>query len=163
MSRKHLDSYLNDHLAGATTAVEMLEGLEKSRVGTELESFAAELRAEVAADREVLEALMDRLGISRSAPRQAGGWLAEKAAALKLRLDDPADGVFRLFETLEALSLGIEGKRSLWCALEAAAAADSDLREDYPRLRQRAEEQRSRIETLRLSAAPQALSAPQTA
>jgi len=157
MPRKHLASYLNDHLAGAATALELLKGLEKSHSGTDMGLFAAELRAEVSADREVLEALMERLGIARSAPRQMGGWLAEKAASLKLHLDDPADGTFRLLETLEALSLGIEGKHSLWCALEAAVATDAELVEDYSRLRQRAEEQRKRTELLRLSAARQAL------
>jgi hypothetical protein len=40
---------------------------------------------------------------------------------LKLRFDDPNAGPLRLFESLEALSLGIEGKRSLWIALTAAA------------------------------------------
>jgi hypothetical protein len=38
-------------------------------------------------------------------------------SGLKLGIDDPPSGLLLLFESLEALSLGIEGKRSLWIAL----------------------------------------------
>jgi hypothetical protein len=75
-----------------------------------------------------------------------------------LRLDDPARGALRLFEELEALSLGIEGKRSLWVALSAAAKDAPSLQLlDYERLASRAEEQRSRVEAKRLEAARKAL------
>jgi hypothetical protein len=36
--------YLNDHLAGSVTALELLEHLEKTHAGTTMERFAAELR-----------------------------------------------------------------------------------------------------------------------
>lgn len=101
---------------------------------------------------------MDRLQIAESRTRKAAGWLAEKAAQLKLRLDDLTDGALRLHETLEALSLGIEGKRSLWRALAAAAEDAPALRvADYEVLARRAEEQRDRVEIRRLEAARKAL------
>jgi hypothetical protein len=56
---------------------------------------------------------MARLGVPTSAPRRAAAWLAEKLTELKLRLDDPSGGALRLMETLEAVSVGIEGKRLL--------------------------------------------------
>jgi hypothetical protein len=84
--------------------------------------------------------------------------LAEKVTALKLRLDDPADGDLRLFESLEALSLGLEGKKSLWRALSAAAGKAPALQLlDYERLTQRADEQRRRVEAKRLDIAKTAL------
>ena len=158
MAREHIATYLNDHLAGATGAVELLEHLEKEHAGTEVGRLAAGLRADVEADRQTLKSLMERLEVSRSRTRKAAGWLGEKAAELKLRLDDPAGGSLRLFESLEALSLGIEGKKSLWRALVAAAEEAPHLRvADYEGLIRRAEEQRSRVETARLEAARRAL------
>ncbi len=158
MAGKHIATYLNDHLAGSVVALELLEHLEAAHSGTEIGRFAAELRADVAADRQELEALMERLGVSQSRTRRATAWLAEKATELKLRLDDPADGAFRLFESLEALSLGIEGKRALWQALAAAADTAPALQvADYAGLTWRAEEQRRRVEAARLEAARKAL------
>ena len=110
------------------------------------------------ADRHTLKALMDRLEVGESRMRKAAGWLGEKVTELKLRLDDPAGGALRLLESMEALSLGIEGKRSLWRAL-AAAAEDAPALQgvDYEGLTRRAEEQRLRVEALRLEAARRAL------
>jgi hypothetical protein len=114
----------------------------------------------VAADRQELEALMGQLHIPVSRIRQVTAWLAEKLAALKLRLDDPAGRALRRLEALEAVVLGIEGKRALWRALDAATAEGPWLRGvDYARLSQRAEEQRQRVEAVRLTAATTALRA----
>jgi hypothetical protein len=101
---------------------------------------------------------MSRLQISESRTRKASAWVTEKFTELKLRIDDPAHGDLRLFESLEALSLGIEGKKSLWLALAAAAEVTPGLRiADYERLKQRAEDQRNRVETRRLGVAQAAL------
>lgn len=158
MAGNHIATYLNDHLAGASAALELLEHLEEAHAGTDLGREVAGLRAEVAEDRQELEAIMGRLDVGESRTRKASAWLAEKAAQLKLRLDDPAGGALRLFESLEALSLGIEGKRSLWRALAAASEDDPELRvANYEALERRAEEQRLRVETMRLEAARRAL------
>src|SRR5215212_3329376 len=111
MAEKHIATYLNDHLAGSTAALELLEHLESAHAGTEVVRFAAELRADVAADRQELEALMDRLQVAQSRTRRATAWLAEKASELKLRWEDRSGGPLHLLEALDALSLGIEGKR----------------------------------------------------
>src|SRR5579884_562114 len=143
MSQQHVATYLNDHLAGSEVALELLEHLEQARAGTPVGRFAAELRAEIMADRRELEALMGRLQVGVSRLRKATAWVSEKAARLKLRLDDPSAGPFRLLEILDAVSIGIEGKRLLWLALAAAGERAPDLRgPDYARLQERAEEQR---------------------
>jgi hypothetical protein len=158
MSDKHIATYLNDHLAASVAALELLDQLEVMDGGTPWEAFVAGLRTDIAADRQELESLMDRLGVAKSRARQAAAWLSEKASELKLRLDDPAGGELRLFESLEALSLGIEGKRSLWLALAAAAEGEPALRLlDYEHMARRAEEQRGRAESARLDAAKTAL------
>lgn len=158
MAYEHLATYLNDHLAGSVVALELLEHLEGTRSGDTLSNFFRELREDVAADREELERLMKELNIDQSRTRKASAWLAEKITELKLRFDDPKAGALLLFESLEALSLGIEGKYSLWTAMEAAAKESSSLQlADYERLQQRAKEQRDRVEELRIKTAPTAL------
>ena len=155
---ERLATYLNDHLAGSVVAIELMEHLEATFAGTPVAAFVAELRAEVETDRRELQALMTQLQIAESPARKASAWLAEKFTELKLRLDDPAGGELRLFESYEALSLGIEGKRSLWLALSAAAEETPALQiADYTRLARRAEEQRSRVEAKRLEIAKTAL------
>jgi hypothetical protein len=158
MANPQLATYLNDHLAGSEMALELLDHLEKEHVGTPIASLAVGLREDIAADRRELESLMARLEVAPSGPRKATAWLAEKATQLKLRLDDPSGGGLRLLEILEALSLGIEGKRLLWRALRTAAESAPRLRgTEYERLERRAEEQRSRVEVVRLEAAKVAL------
>jgi hypothetical protein len=158
MADDHLAIYLNDHLAGSVVAVELLQHLERSYSGQSVQRFAAELRSDIEDDRRELQTLMGRLNVAESRARQATAWLAEKMTMVKLRLDDWAGGDFRLFEALEALSLGIEGKRALWVALSDAAGGAPSLRQlDYARLVQRAVEQRTRVEVLRLETARTAL------
>jgi hypothetical protein len=158
MANEHIATYLNDHLAGSVVAIELLEHLESTHCESELGAFFKQLRTEVAADRDELQQMMERLDIGESRTRKASAWLAEKMTELKLRFDDPKDGPLRLFESLEALSLGIEGKRSLWIALKAAAEQSPSLRIlDYERLTQRAQEQRNRVEIQRIDIAKKAL------
>jgi hypothetical protein len=98
--------------------------------------------------------------IEESRVRKAGGWIADRLAALKLEIDDDAKGHLRRLERLEALAVGIDGKIALWCALDAAAPSNAELEGmDYGRLTQRGRDQRARVETLRVQAAREALAA----
>jgi hypothetical protein len=158
VSEQNVATYLNDHLAGSVAAVGLLEQLEKEHVGTPLARLIAGLRTDIEQDRGELEALMKRLGVSASTPRKVASWLAGKAAEAKLWVDDSEGGPLRKLETLEAASVGIEGKRSLWLSLSSASERNPALRgPDYVRLVRRAEEQRDRVEDARLEAAQDAL------
>ncbi len=158
MPDQHVATYLRDHLAGSVVALELLEYLEKSRAGTDLEPFFAQLRADITADRAELEDLMKRMGAAGGPVRTAVAWVGEKAARLKLRMDDAAGGDFLLFEAVELVAVGIEGKKALWLALAEVSKASPGLRgPDYDRLVERAVEQRERIEAVRLDAARAAL------
>jgi hypothetical protein len=160
MIDRHLATYLNDHLAGAVAAIELLTHIEAAHAGTATGHCFAELRADVEADRQELEALMGRLHIPVSRARAAMAFLVEKATQLKLRFDDSTEGALRLLEVSEAVALGIEGKRALWGALAAAAEVAPALQvADYARLPQRAEEQHQWVETVRLGAARAAFTA----
>ena len=154
MANEHLATYLNDHLAGSVVAIELIESLESSHEGTPVATFVRQLRADIEADQKELQRLMTSLEVSESRTRKASAWLTEKLTSLKLRFDDSEDGNLRLFESLEALSLGIEGKQSLWRALSAAAEASPELRIlDYDLLQKRAQEQRERVESRRIEVA----------
>ena len=154
MTDPNLATYLDDHLAGAVAALEVLEHLEKAHAGAPVARALSELRTEVDADREALQSLMTQLRVTESKPRKAAAWLAERLASLKLRLDDSGDGAFRLFESLEVVSLGIEGKLALWRTLAAVAPVLPDVGSlDYETLMLRAAEQRERAEGMRLRAA----------
>ena len=155
MANEHLATYLNDHLAGSVTAIELLEDLQAAYAGNELERFFTELRNDIEADRQELKRLMEQLEIAQSRPRKAGAWIAGKFAELKMRLDDSAHGPLRLLESLDAVELGITGKLALWQALIAAAEVAPALRGalDYQRLARRATEQIESVESRRLEAA----------
>ncbi|MDB4884233.1 MAG: hypothetical protein JWL95_2999 [Gemmatimonadetes bacterium] len=162
MTHEHLATYLNDHLAGAVAALELLEQLEKAHAGTPVAQALSELRVEIEADRGTLQSLMLRLRVTESGPRKATAWLAERLAWLKLRMDDSGHGAFRLFESLEAVSLGVEGKIALWRTLSTIAPIVTDVGTlDYGTLMLRAADQRARVEALRLGAALAALAATQ--
>ena len=69
--------------------------------------------------------------------------MSEKLAQLKTRMDDPDAGLLGRLELIEALALGIDGKRALWAALQVAAEHEAVLRGvNYPRLIARADDQR---------------------
>ena len=156
MSKEHFATYLNDHLAGSQTALETLDRMQEE--AADLSPALSQLKKEIEEDREQLRTLMRALSIAESTVRKAGGWIAERAAAIKLGIDDEAEGPLRRLERLELLSLGIEGKIGMWRALAAVAAVSDSLRVlDYARLTERGRDQRARVEAMRLEAAHLAL------
>jgi hypothetical protein len=157
MASTPLATYLNDHLGGAIGGIELLENIEHAFAGTDVEPQARQLRLEVIEDKEQLRTLMARLDIGESTTRKAVGWLAEKAAQIKLRISDPATGPLRLLESVEAMSIGVEAKRLLWQALASVAEHHPALGIlNYDALIARAEDQRRRLERIRLDAVREA-------
>src|SRR3954452_11805498 len=100
MANENLATYLNDHLAGSMTAIELLDRV--AEIYKDIAPAVTALRQEIEADREELRTLLDTLDVSESRTRKVGGWLAEKVTQLKLRVDDGA-GALRLLESLEAV------------------------------------------------------------
>lgn len=85
------------------------------------------MREDILVDRAELDALIGRVGGSTGTGRAAVGWLVEKAARLKLRMDDAAEGDFRLLEAVELVAVGIDGKRALLLALAEVPKASPRL------------------------------------
>jgi hypothetical protein len=111
-----LVTYVNDHLGGAQVAVQLLEAMRNQQDDQEFRQFASVLLPEIQADDLVLSRIAEKIASSPSAIKRLGGWLLEKAARLKLGHTGSAG--FELFESLELLALGIQGKASLWKALQ---------------------------------------------
>ena len=151
---ENLASYLNDHLAGSVGALELLDRLVETYEGEPLQVFFQELRSDIQSDQEKLQELIEGLGAEESAVRKAGAWLAEKLSRPKMALGDGSEEELGLFLALEALALGITGKRSLWRALQAVSEGAPHLAGlDYSELEKRALEQWERVEAKRLETA----------
>jgi hypothetical protein len=161
MEEKGLATYLEDHLAGATAAIDLLKNLEEDHAGQPLGRTLGEIRDDIAADRSTLAAFGERAGHGEHSVKEATARLGEKLSRWKL--ERGLAGPLGTFEALEFLALGIWGKRALWRALLSIVGMDARLGStgaDLERLIRRAEEQHDRIEALRLQLAPEALAGP---
>ena len=161
MADKAMDVYLNDHLAGATLGSALAEQLREANEGTPLGDVMASLAPEIEEDRQTLMDLMDGLDTSKNPVKQATTWLAEKATRAKfsgLTSGGPRVGTFM---ALENLTLGVEGKVSLWKVLKELPAQHGPVESmDLDQLIQRAETQRDALERERLAAGRRALGGP---
>ncbi|HEX3978329.1 MAG TPA: hypothetical protein VHW96_18810 [Solirubrobacteraceae bacterium] len=160
MTQRPIDVYLNDHLAGATFGADLARQLEARTEGTDFQPEMSRLAAEIEADLDTLTDLMKRIGATRNPGKKVTAWATEKASRLKLSGLTSGDDEFGTFLSIEALSLGVEGKASLWTALR-------ELRGHYPELQstdlddllQRAQRQRQILETARITATRLSLAA----
>lgn len=156
-SRKRLHPYLNDHLAGSVAAIELIDNLISGHPQDRFGKFFRDLRNEIYADQERLRNLIQKVGAKESAVRKAGAWLAEKFGRAKL---GDADDSAELLEALEGLALGITGKKLLWRSLATISANFPELQgTDFNALEERAQDQFSRVEDLRIQVVREAFRA----
>lgn len=150
-----LSVYLNDHLGGATTGAEMARHLAETHRDDPLGKVLSRIADEIEQDRQTLATIVEKVGVSASPLKQAGGWLAEKMSRFKLGPHALGPGDLLAVETL---SLGVEGKACLWRALQEVGSAHPGLAEfDFGELTSRAERQRAELEAQRLTLAAAAL------
>lgn len=154
MAYHGLDTYLTDHLAGATAGLNLVQLAAKEHQGDEHGEFFGQLAIEIREDYETLERLMAGLAVEKSAIKTAAAEVGTKVMSPKFTSGD--DDAMNAFVTLETLSIGVEGKTCMWTAL--AKLDDPTLADfDIDDLIARAQDQRARIEEQRLAIAPQAL------
>jgi hypothetical protein len=151
---RQLVSYLNDHLSGSVSGIELLDYLIKTHSDEPLAKFLEELRTDIVADQEVLKKIVQRFNANESAIRKAGAWLADKIARAKLAAAGQKKWQIGLLEAVEVLVLGVTGKQLLWRALNASIGSSPLLRGvDLTKLEERAIDQIERLETRRLEIA----------
>jgi hypothetical protein len=151
---KELDSYLNDHLAGSISALELIAHWAKAHKGEPLGSFFVETEREIKVDQDTLRDVMRTLGVEESKVRQAGAWVAEKVGRARLVIAGDEAGSLGLVLTLEGLLMGVTGKKLLWRALAAAKLPRLNSY-NFEHLERRAEQQVERLEAERISAVRQ--------
>jgi hypothetical protein len=153
-----LSIYLNDHLAGSIIGFELATRAANNNKGTPMGTFLAQLARDIEQDRRTLEELMSQLGIQKSAVKGAVAWVAEKMGRLKLNGQIAGYSDLSRLEELEGLSLGVEGKLTLWRNLITVRAKYPPLEDaNLEELVARAEDQRAQLERARRDAVAAAL------
>jgi hypothetical protein len=155
--RKTIEIYLNDHFAGATTAIELLDDMIEREQDAERSRFLHQLRGELQEDFALLEQVAAHLGAEHQRVKQALADVGETLSRLKLARGDVPDELSLLLD-LETLSVGIWGRTRLWRALAAVRDAGMDLPElDIEELEARGHRQLEQVEEHRLPLAQAAL------
>jgi hypothetical protein len=160
MASDQLEIYLNDHLAGAVAAIDLLERLRTDHAEGTLANDLITLQREIEADRDTLQAIIDRVHRGHHRIKHAAAKLAEKTTQFKL--SPMATGSVELTQLLEleALYLGVHGKRALWKVLREVARTRAELADfDFNHLILRAERQLDGLDHHRLAVAVPAFDA----
>ena len=152
MENNEITTYVNDHLAGAVAALELLDHLIERYSGRPLAQFFLDLRREIKSDQELLRTLLAAAAQKESTFRKMAAWITEKFAREKFKIAGEEIGGLGLVQALEMLALGIRGKELLWRAL-ATSNWPPSRNVDLAKLEQRAVEQQHWVEEKRLEAA----------
>jgi hypothetical protein len=145
-----LPTYLNDHLAGATAARDLIERVAKDAEGTSLGAFLTTLLYDIEADRTDLRAIMRRLDVDERRLEQVVGAVGERAARFKFDVIDRHAGEMNRVLELESMAMGIQGKTALWTTVQILARSEPRLADvDLDRLAARAREQLQEVERRR--------------
>jgi hypothetical protein len=125
-----LETYLQDHRAGAEMGSDLARRLKAENEGTPYEDFLVRVAQEIERDIDVLEGIMDRVGVGTSVLKTAGAKVGERLGRLKQ--NDRLVGYSPLSRVLEleALRSGVQGKLGLWDALAEIAPSDDRLDAD---------------------------------
>jgi hypothetical protein len=125
--------------------------------------FFLHLKGSVEEDQALLKRLLEEAGMEQSKTLQVAGSLTAKAGRLKLMWEGFKPGELGMFEALEMLALGIQGKRLLWVMLgEIAPQVPSWQSVNFAELELEAIQQRDAVEERRLEAGRNSFSTPAT-
>jgi hypothetical protein len=112
---KALIAYLRDHLSGSDMAIRVVHRLGSTHQVTKDWSLFGRLSREFEDERFVVQSLLTRLGASGRSIKRVASYTS--GAVLSVT-GGGRPGDLSLFRTLEALSVGVQGKRCLWRALQ---------------------------------------------
>ncbi|UKD57944.1 hypothetical protein L3Q65_14825 [Amycolatopsis sp. FU40] len=152
-----LGIYLNDQLAMGLAWRELARRAARNNRGTEFETPLREAASAIAEDVETFRGVMQAVPV-RANPVKAGiAIVAERLGRFKPNGRITAYSPLSRFWELEALAMGIEGKKILWTTLWDSANLGKRLADvDFDALLLRADRQRSLLEPARVRAAEEA-------
>lgn len=152
-----LGIYLNDHLAGATSGLELARRCRSENPDTDLGRYLDGFIDELTEDRLLLGTVMEKLGVAANPAKVLAGWTLEKVGRLKRNGRLVSYSPLSRLEELEGLVLGVEGKLSLWRTLKRLRGRNPSLAEiDLAPAIARGQRQRAALEKLRQAAAVEA-------
>lgn len=159
IDRSRLGTYLNDHLAGSGVGLRLARRCAEENADNDFGPILQQLADEIEEEQKLLRRIISLLELPVNPLKKAAGAMLAHAGALKFN-----NKVFsysplsRLLE-LEALLIGVLGKRCLWQTLELVATEEPALTEfDFSALRERSDRQMSQLGQLRMQARYPALS-----
>jgi hypothetical protein len=118
--RQALIAYLRDHLSGSDVAVAVVHRLVSTDHRAADRPLFQRLAKEFEEDRSLVRAVLNELGASGRSIKRAAG--VASGAMLSVTAGG-APGELALLRTLEGLSIGVQGKRCMWRALQNVTAA----------------------------------------
>ena len=147
--RQALIAYLRDHLSGSDVAVRVVHRLVSTDRGAADRPLFERLAKEFEEDRSVVRAVLNELGASGRSLKRAVGVASGTVLGVTAG-GDP--GELSLLRTLEGLSIGVQGKRCMWRALQSLHPVPSSVRDlDFIELEAKAIRQWEAIEERRRS------------
>jgi hypothetical protein len=142
---KYLRIYLSDHLAGSSVGIEIAKRAAKSNADNDIGHHLRAALPVIEEDRATLERVMDLVGAPKHQWKLVVAWVGEKVGRLKLNGEVTTYSPLSRLVELEALSLGIRGKRAMWQSLREIR--DPRLASiDFDNLIARADEQYKGVE-----------------
>jgi hypothetical protein len=154
-----LAAYLTDHLAGSVAGIDLVDSLATAADRAGDRERALWLRAvhdALESAQTELRAVMTRANAREPMVKQAGGWIGEKVARVRLTLTAATEGAaLAWLDGLEALALGLQGQAALWRALDATFTPADPRRgtSDFAALERRALALFADVDRVRLAAA----------
>ena len=122
MDEKSFAGYLNDHLGGSEAALKITERLVEQHGEDEVGTYMRTLQKEIEEGQAAIRTALDVLGEGESVLTRSVGVVG--GMLMWLRDAAPIGSAPTLLEDLEALAIGVWGKRLLWGTVARAAIYD---------------------------------------
>lgn len=143
----YLNIYLRDQHAMGVVWRDLARRAERNNHGTPLGTALSDVADGIAEDVRVFETIMRAVGTRPDRLKTTAGAVAERLARLKPNGHLRSYSPLSRFLELDALVMGIEGKKILWRTLRDSADLGERLPDvDFARLLERAEIQRQRLD-----------------
>ena len=143
----YLETYLQDHRAGAAMGSDLARRLADENLGTPYEDFLMMLAQQIEQDIATLESIMERFDVDKSVLKTAGAAIGEKLGRLKPNEHLTSYSPLSRVQEFEMLRSGVQGKLALWDAL--LEVSDLDDRLDAVQLRSLVERAETQLAGLR--------------